>query len=656
MYKDHFGLERNPFTPLSTLLPPFPSRELEEALAHFQYARQNRESFFLLVGEVGTGKSTAVRAILEALEPQTPVAVVRHTSLDARELLEEVLRRFQLDPLGAGSRPGLLARLEQFLASSPERAPAVLIIDEAHLLSHAALEEVRLLSNLKQEDRPLLQICLVGQPELVDRLRGHRLRPLRQRIGVRYVFGGLTREETRKYVQYRLRAAGAADPLRIFCEAAADAVHDLTDGLPREINVVAGQAMLNAYLENCPLVKPRHVRTTQQDYGFEGASVGRAEPLERCFGPPPAVVETKVEEELPEPELAAEPPGPDWLLRGESPVFFTQPQDSSERARALDVAGAAALLLLALALAYALYPREAFEEQWIPEPPSSSSRLPSTLEGAPLFPPPPLKRSAMGSSPETGSGEGAEVDLPRPEPPEEAPPARTEEVEPRMASVGSVAFTSPAQPPPAALAADRLELGAYLARSGRLDDAIAAFREALALQPRYAAALYNLGISLLEKGRHREAVEALREAASLSPDDGMAQRSLGIALRESGELSAAAAALHRAVELSPNDAFALRHLASVLRESGEVDESIETTRRAVALRPDDASLHHELGFAFHAAGRLLEATTAFQRAIDLDGNLAPAHYGLGVTLLELGNRDAAEREIAEARRLGYDPR
>ncbi|MGH9337025.1 MAG: ExeA family protein, partial [Vicinamibacteria bacterium] len=270
MYTDHFGLERNPFTPLSTVPPPFASKELQEALAHFLYAQKNREGFFLLVGEVGTGKSTAIRAILDALGPETPAAVLRHTSLDARELLEEVLRRFGLETRGPSSKPVFLERLEQFLAPLAEGTPAVLIIDEAHLLSHAALEEVRLLSNLKHGDRPLLQICLVGQPELLNRLRQHRLRPLRQRIAVRYIVGSLSREETREYIAHRLKAAGSADPDGIFSAAAADTVHELTEGLPREINVVAGQAMLNAYLENAPVVHPQHVRSTKRDYGFEG--------------------------------------------------------------------------------------------------------------------------------------------------------------------------------------------------------------------------------------------------------------------------------------------------------------------------------------------------------------------------------------------------
>lgn len=657
MYTAHFGLARNPFQPISSVPPPFPSRQLQEVLAHFQYVRQHRESFFLLVGEVGTGKSTAVRAILDAVEPGTPVAVLKHTSLDPREFLEEVLRRFWLDPPGARSKPELIARLEQFLVSATERAPAVLIIDEAHLLSPATLEEVRLLSNLKQGDRPLLQICLVGQPELIERLRQHRLRPLRQRIGVRYVFGGLTWEETREYIRYRLRAAGAADPAGIFSDAAAGTVHELTAGLPREINVVADQAMLNAFLESSPVVKPRHVRTTTHDYGFEGL---HGEPLreraDREESPMPARVktETSVDVWLRERQAARERPSPDLpleLLQG--PDFMAEPSGYWARAA---IAAVATVILGAIVFAYRLYPREDSIEASIPEPPTSSAMVASTPDDPSLLSPAPELSTRAASSetvPESNAAETANVDIA----PAEEPLALLERMAPGKAQRVSAAGFSllPTPPSPAAQAADRLELGAYLARSGQLDDAIEAFREALALRPGYPVALYNLGVSLLAKGRLREAVEALREATSTSPDDVLAQRSLGIALHQSGELTNAAAVLRRVVELSPNDELALRHLASVLRESGEMTASIETTRRALALKPDDAGLHQELGFTLRAAGRLPEATTEFQKAIDLDGKLALAHYSLGVTLLDLGDRDAGERAIAEARRLGYAP-
>ncbi len=673
MYLDHFGLVQNPFTPLSTASGPFRSKELEEALAHFQYARMNRESFFLLVGEVGTGKSTAVRAIVDSLGPEFPVAVLRHTRLDARELLEEVLRQFGVPSRGPSSKSQLLGRLESLLSESALESPAVLILDEAHLLSQAALEEVRLLSNFENRDRPLLQICLVGQPELLERLRQHELRPLRQRIGVRYVFSNLTRTETRDYIRYRLAAAGAADPAVIFSDDASDAVHVLAEGLPREINVVAGQAMVNAYLENAPVVKRRHVRTTKHDYGFEGVRVEQSVPPEPVSVSPKAPA---VPQPLPRPvsqpvdarpgrvpgdaqPLPPEPPATDpgdLLLEEDDFSIFEQP--TSSRGRTLALTAVVAIGIFA-AIALLVYPREVSKlvpdlvPDAVPRPGPASSTVPQE---------PPQSESALTPAPEPPQSESALTPAPEPPqpttsaPPEPEPERERREPLPRIDPAPQAISIAPQPVSRAATAADRLERGTWLARNGSLDEAIAAFREALALQPGYVDALYNLGVTLLDKGELGEAVEILRKATSAAPNHGLAQRSLGIALNQSGQLVEAAASLDRAVALLPNDVFALRHLARVLLDSGEVEKAIDATRKAVALTPNDAGLQQELGFALRQAGQLAEAATALQRSVEIDGNIAQAHYTLGVTLIDMGNREAGERAIAEARRLGFDPR
>lgn len=658
MYTDHFRLARSPFTPLSNATPPFQSKEFREALAHFEYARRSGEPFFLLVGEVGTGKSTAIEAILDTLDAEIPVAIVTHTTLDARELLEEVLRRFGVNTAGATSKPEILELLELFLERNAAGAPAVLIVDEAHLLSDPALEEIRLLSNLKCAGRSLLQICLVGQPELVDRLRLHRLRPLRQRIAVRYLFGGLDREETREYIRHRLSSAGAVEPNRIFSNGAVNALHELTSGLPREINVVASQAMLNAYLENSPVVQAIHVRTTKRDYGFEGLRperAGKAEPRPLEKEPRLAPVEAKPPVEVkkgpqPQPRVAPRPRGSDLPLRLDFLGSTELPKTGATWRRGLSAFAIATFCFLALVLALAglFYPRLSSIEDWIPVPPPSSVRV-SPLGDVSLPALPPVDASTT-AAPETEPVEEAKADSSLPVLPATTAPGEKAD-EPRTVS-------PPHAPPPSTSgeAADLVEYGAHLAGSGRLDDAIAAFRKALSLAPGHSVALYNLGLSLLKNGQAQEAAAALREASAKSPNDGLTHRALGIALRQTGELSAAATALHRAVELSPNDAFALRHLADVLRESGELEEAIELTRRAATLTPNDPILFHELGFTLRLAGRLQEAATAFQRAIDLNRDFALAHYSLGVTLFDLGYRDDAEKEIAEASRLGYAAR
>jgi general secretion pathway protein A len=288
MYEAHFGLNANPFS--SSPSPEFiyESGEHREALAHFQFALANREAFLLLTGEVGTGKTTAVQALRRMLPEGTPVAVVTHTTLEARELLEEIALRFGLEPGSSESKPVLMRRLERFLIDRRQvGGQALLVLDEAHLLAAALLEEVRLLSNLESEGGgKLLQICLVGQPELQTHLQQPELRQLRQRITVRYALKPLSGEETAAYIYHRLMAAGCEHPSIIFPRDATQAVHSLTQGIPREINVLAGQALLNAYLDEADAVTRAHVFSAKSDYGFQGIVTGAAALTPDVSAPP----------------------------------------------------------------------------------------------------------------------------------------------------------------------------------------------------------------------------------------------------------------------------------------------------------------------------------------------------------------------------------
>ncbi len=275
MYESYFGLGQNPFSPTPTPEFIYESQEYREALAHFRYAIDNREAFLLLTGEVGTGKTTAVQSLRRDLPPHAPVAVVTHTTLEPHELLEEIALRFGLEPIHGESKPALMHRMETFLRDRHRGGnPALLILDEAHLLHSRLLEEVRLLSNLEGEDGKLLQICLVGQPELESHLQQPEMRQIRQRISVRYAIRPLSQAETREYILHRLSAAGAVNAASLFSGEAATAVYQLTQGIPREINVLAGQALLNAFLDDSRRVERAHAISAKSDYGFEGIVSG----------------------------------------------------------------------------------------------------------------------------------------------------------------------------------------------------------------------------------------------------------------------------------------------------------------------------------------------------------------------------------------------
>src|SRR5690349_5651700 len=291
MFEPHFGLRENPFSTGHDARFLYPSPEHLEAVAHFRYGIQNREAFVLVTGEVGTGKTTAIYDLVSRLPQQSHVALINNSALTRLELLEEIARRFGVEPPAMPSKPALLSALELRLsAHAGHGEPCILIVDEAQNLSNDLLEEIRLLSNLEDRGGHLLHICLVGQPELEDKLARPELRQLRQRISVKYRLNPLDAEECTRYIQHRLRVAGG-DAERIFPADAALAVHRLTHGIPREINIVASQAMVNAYVDGQGAVAPAHVRAVSDDFAFQSV-LGpgqRREPAPPATPPAPPV-------------------------------------------------------------------------------------------------------------------------------------------------------------------------------------------------------------------------------------------------------------------------------------------------------------------------------------------------------------------------------
>jgi general secretion pathway protein A len=301
MYKAHFKLNSIPFSATTTPENTYQSPELTEALSHFSFAIENRDSILLLTGEVGSGKTTAVQAGLRRFRQNMAVAVVSHATLTPRELLESVAAAYNLQTEKRETKPQLIRRLEaHFSRCRDSGRPALLIFDEAHLLKPAVVEEIRLLSNLNRQGENLVQIFLVGQPELEKRLQ-RRNRSLRQRISVRYRLKPLTREETSKYIAYRLRAAGCSKPFEVFSTEAVAAIHRLSGGLPREINVIAGYAMLTCFVADQHQVTMEHVRSVMTEYGFQ--SVTEPPEEEELVAEPPR---TKVLESLDDAPLATE--------------------------------------------------------------------------------------------------------------------------------------------------------------------------------------------------------------------------------------------------------------------------------------------------------------------------------------------------------------
>jgi len=247
VYLDYYGLKEPPFniTPNPRFL--FFSAKHREAFNHLLYGIRERKGFVQLTGEVGSGKTTLCRALLEQLGPQFSTALILNPVLDAGQLLKAIAMELGLQVKGL-DRLETVAEINRFLLQQVEGGKdTVLIIDEAQDLTRELLEQVRLLSNLETDERKLLQIVLMGQPELRDRLNEHGLRQLRQRISVRYHLNPLRHGEIRQYIQHRLQVSGA-NGAPYFSGPAVWRIYRYSAGIPRLINTVCDKCLLAGYV------------------------------------------------------------------------------------------------------------------------------------------------------------------------------------------------------------------------------------------------------------------------------------------------------------------------------------------------------------------------------------------------------------------------
>src|SRR5579859_1668069 len=236
----------------------FYSAKHREAYNHLLYGIRERKGFVQLTGEVGAGKTTLCRALLEALDERYATALILNPVMSAEELVKAIALEYGL-PVHGLDRLDTLSVINQFLLHQVEMGKeTVLIIDEAQDLTEELLEQVRLLSNLETDDRKLLQIVLMGQPELRDRLNSPGLRQLRQRITVRFHLPPLTRNEVNKYVEHRLHVSGG-NGTPYFTKPALWRVFRYTQGIPRLVNAVCDKALLAGFVAQCEKIDFRLV-------------------------------------------------------------------------------------------------------------------------------------------------------------------------------------------------------------------------------------------------------------------------------------------------------------------------------------------------------------------------------------------------------------
>ena len=266
MYKNFFGLRENPFN-----VNPDPrflhlTLQTQKALDELTYGIQNRKGLILLTGEVGTGKTTLINYLLDWLrQRKMPTAFIFNSRLSANQLFDFILNDFGI-PTDFKLKGNMLLQLNQWLIERFRTGcTPVLIVDEAQGLSLGLLEQIRLLLNLETASEKLLQIVLVGQPELEDKLRRPQMRQLRQRISLRCSTSSLTLAEAHGYIADRLRIAGAEHG-SIFTSESVKAAHFYSRGIPRVMNLLCEHALINAYVEHLNPVPPQMVEQAAREF------------------------------------------------------------------------------------------------------------------------------------------------------------------------------------------------------------------------------------------------------------------------------------------------------------------------------------------------------------------------------------------------------
>jgi general secretion pathway protein A len=285
MYEQYFGFAEKPFSLTPDPKYLYRSESHANAFDLLQYALDRREGFVVITGDIGTGKTTLCRALLDQTDKKTFTALLLNPFLSEEDLLKAVLQ--DLGVLSRGderrrfcqpSKQDLINTLHDFLLSLvPLGARAVLIIDEAQNLPLSILEQVRILSNLETDKEKLLQIILVGQLNLVPLLRSAELRQLDQRITIRYQLEPLDHEEAAAYIAHRLTIAKPTRPVT-FAPKAVELVHQYSGGIPRLINMLCDRALLNAFSAQTPRVEPHMV-----DQAAEGLELLTPVPAARSW-------------------------------------------------------------------------------------------------------------------------------------------------------------------------------------------------------------------------------------------------------------------------------------------------------------------------------------------------------------------------------------
>ncbi|MGA2525604.1 MAG: AAA family ATPase [Smithellaceae bacterium] len=268
MYAAYFGLKENPFNLLPEPRYLFLSEQHRDALNCLIYGIKEKKGFVLISGGIGLGKTTICRSLLGSLDDSVETALIFNTAVSDIELLETVVKEYGITIKNKSKTKKIyIDALNNFLLGNYAAGKnAVLLIDEAQNLSHGVLEQIRMLSNLETETEKLIQIILIGQPELANTLMLPALRQLNERITVRYDLKPLSLLEVREYIQHRLIVAQGPGSLK-FTKGAFNLIYKFSEGIPRRINALSDRALLIAYTKNTSKIDRKIVKLAVHDIG-----------------------------------------------------------------------------------------------------------------------------------------------------------------------------------------------------------------------------------------------------------------------------------------------------------------------------------------------------------------------------------------------------
>ena len=268
MYTKYYGLTKKPFALTPDPQAVFMSETHQEGLAILKYGILSKKCFLVLTADVGSGKTTLLQALVASLEHDVHLSVLNNPILYRDEFFSYLAKQLGLG--WDGNKAMFLIEFAKMLKACHDKGERVLLIfDEAHVLPVDLLEEIRLLSNLEEMGQDVLSIFLVGQPELNERMSDDRLLPLRQRIGIRFHLNRFTLDETRQYILFRLRHAGARH-FNLFADDAIALIHKVSQGTPRLINIICDHALLTGFAENQPTIDAKLIQESVDDLHFPG--------------------------------------------------------------------------------------------------------------------------------------------------------------------------------------------------------------------------------------------------------------------------------------------------------------------------------------------------------------------------------------------------